>query len=1078
MLNGERRRPGERHLCLWGNGPLSAELVKLRRVRILHISDLHAPAEVHHDQREIVEAALADIEAQDRNLRVDIAVFSGDLAFDGTAEGLASGREVLLEPLAGLLPQRPVFVVPGNHDVNRGLIDQIYEAGLQTLTSRDALDAVLRDESSLAQATERLQDWEQFESEWEVGVELASVDPLAKVARFSSGNVEIGVACLNTAWRASGGDEDRGRLLVGEAQIDAALAAVDDAEVRIVVMHHPLTWLAGFDSESTRSRLESTGAFVLTGHDHTADPTTEIGIGGAAVYGRAGCMYAGHSYSNSYTLVDIDPRTRRVRVEVRRWWEARREFAQASDLPNDGVVDLAWPERSRAVAVRGASFTDVVAPLVELAEEQSVLAASHPAQESGGTVLDLLISPRFWPVPHREVVDPSLPPESRPHKVDPIEKLDSARVLIVSGGHFSGVTSSLLWILERHYRVRRTHLPVYARADARFSLGRLRDAVAAGLARAGATTAESPPVLLAVDDTAPQDSRALGRMLRFLRDNPNVTLVIGSHGEAHSSIAETLKDNGVTHERVFLGPLGRAELRELATRIVGPGSSEIVQRVLHAIHHHRLPRNPLNIAALVDVLMRETDLANVNESGLLQSYVHVLLENPTPGDPEGLAMDYRRREHLLARLATHLVRENRSRLSRVDVEQFVLDFFTEVGWTAGSAGQLIDSLIRRRVLSEDTLGVGFRYPALLSLFAGRSMLEDAEFSEFVLTDPLLHPEVIRHAAGLHRANQPLLTEIGDVAREALQYGALGVTPEQFDLMEDRHGWSQVSDLDQVRTVLRANPAPPTEEELDEIYDEVIEDAPEDTPLEIIDGDRQALASMDRVEAAVELLGGVLQNSELVPDVSLKAELLKRVILGWTLSTIVTAVKEDETGSLREIFDELLAEMDPERRQSLTEHISRLFVVLGGTFGLYASVGSGHLEGALLQVLDDDAFMEDTGNALLAVMLYVMLALPQWPSKLRALFESHGTHPMVRELTRIWALTRYRGGLEGRDAEIVEQLLADILTPVPAGQPSAAERNAQRDRVLAELRTSQTQHEFAGRLGQGGDDDEVDFELHG
>ncbi len=43
-------------------------------MRILHISDLHAPAEVGQDQQRIAQALLADIAEQDRAQRVDLVV--------------------------------------------------------------------------------------------------------------------------------------------------------------------------------------------------------------------------------------------------------------------------------------------------------------------------------------------------------------------------------------------------------------------------------------------------------------------------------------------------------------------------------------------------------------------------------------------------------------------------------------------------------------------------------------------------------------------------------------------------------------------------------------------------------------------------------------------------------------------------------------------------------------------------------------------------------------------------------------------------------------------------------------------
>jgi hypothetical protein len=1039
-------------------------------MRVLHISDLHATGTDEPDQREIVEAALADITTQDQEQRVDLVIFSGDLGFDGTPETFERGRALLLQPLSERLPGRPIALVPGNHDINRDRISQFLEKGLQeTLKTRGAVADLLNAPADLEQATARLEDWREFETAWYDDAEPQRAGPLATAFKYAIAGASVGVACLNTAWRAQGGDEDRGRLLVGEPQTDAALEAIHDCEIRIVVMHHPLDWLVEFDATRTRAQLEGSGVFVLTGHDHSPDPTMEMSTRGAALYSRAGCLYSGHAYSNSFTLLDIDARRRGARVTIRRWWPARRAFDQATDLHNSGCIELPWPHPADALPVQRAALPDVVSPLAEIAQEHSVL-VDHADTLEHATVSDLLIAPRFWPVPHKEAVDPAVGREARPRTVDPVERLAQNRVVIVSGPHFSGVTSALLWLLERHFRLRGTHAPAYVRIDPRMSLGRLNDAVALGVARAGERPDSGTPVLLAIDDAAPPDSRALGRLVRFLNDHPEATLLIGTHGEDHAAIAETLKARGLTHERLFLGPFGRRELRQLVARMVGPESGEVVQRVLRTIHRQRLPRNPLNIAALVSVLAREPDLTTINESGLLQSYVNVLLENPTGVDPEGLAMDYRRREHLLERLANVLVRSNRSRITRLEIEHFVLEYFSEIGWRAGSAGHLVDSLIRRRVLSEDNLGVGFRYPALLHLFAAKWMLEDPAFSDYVLADPTTYGEIIRHAAGLRRNARDLLVKIGDVATQALQYGAQGITVKQFDLMRDQHGWSQVKDLDHVRELVEPPPQPPSEEELDEIYEEVADAPPETPDTAVLADEHHSLTAVDRIEASVRLLASVLQSSELVADIDLKADLLQKVIFGWSISTVVLAVQEDESGVLRELFEEILAIEDPERRRSLAEHISRVLVVAVMTFGLYADVGSVHLQGVMDRVLDDKEFMSETAHALFATMLYAMLELPRWPERLGALHRAHGRHPIVQELVREWALRQYHArSLVRRDEAALEELLVQLLTPERLPTGSVADRAAQKSQILEDVRQSRIRERFA--RGPADDDEE-------
>lgn len=1026
-------------------------------MRILHLSDLHAPAEVHQDQKRIVQALLADIAEQDRAQRIDLVLFSGDLSDDGSTQALAAARALLLDPLTNALPRRPVLLAPGNHDVERGQLNAVIEAGLQAqLCDSERVAALLADEETFAQARRRLESWDRFRQGWEQDMTAPSqTGRLWCAHELDLDGCSVGIATLDSAWRSSG-DGDRGGLIVGEPALRAALEAIDNCELRLVVVHHPLDWLAGFDAASTQTLLEHAGVFVFTGHEHTPDPTTEISTRGAALYSRAGCLYADSAYSNSYTIVDLDPSAQLVRVSVRRWWPGRAEFDVATDLHHGGGLDLPWPRRTNALATLRSSVSEVLAPLAQIAQEQSLI-AGELALTSNVSVSDLLVAPRFWPVPNREAIESTVPAERRPKPVDAIQTLAQARVLIVSGEASSGVTSSLLWLIEQHFRLHGTALPAYVRADERFSLGRISQALAG--ARAHAADGDGVPLVVAVDDADLSDRRAQPRLVRFLEENPDVTLILGCHDEQHSVIAQTLDTRGITFERVFLAPFGRREMRHLITRIAGPNSAEIVQRVLSVIHGQGLARNPLNVAALVAVVTREEDLTELNESGLLQAYVSVLLENPVASDPEGLAMDYRRREHFLSHLAAHLVRANRTRLARLEAEQLVVGYYMRLGWASASAGHLLDSLIRRRVLSQTDVGIGFRYPALLHLFAAKAAIEDEGFAAMLLADVVRYAEVVRHTAGLRRNDDRLLAAVGERTAQVVLAAVPGADVSQFELITDRDGWSQIDDLRQVRALVRTGPPPPTEEQLDQLYEDIAEEPVNRERAEAFPTADAAASGLEQLGPAVQLLASVLKSSELVADVELKAKVLREVVVGWGLATVLMAIHEDETGELRTILAQLFSdEEDEEKRRSAADHFSRVLVVSFMVFDLYAGTGSVHLQGVLKDVLDDDGFVAAAANDLFATMLYAMLEFPRWPERLRQLHERHGTHPMVREVARHWALRRhangeFKGGVEKALEEVLVEMLMPANTPA-AGPARAAQSNEIRDTLRANRRRAQ------------------------
>ena len=871
-----------------------------RKLRVLHLSDLHVPSEDGEEsagQSRVIEALHRDLDQQGKDRNPDLIIFSGDLSFDGTDKALNRGRGLLLNPLRQRFPAAPIILVPGNHDVDRAQIDDVVDLGLyQTLDSPDAITARLGDATKAGQARERLSAWDQFMTSWEVGLEGQAEGPYGRSYVLEVNRLKVAIGAFDSAWRSQGGSEDKGRLLVGAEYIKKFLRSHSQCDLQIVTFHHPLDWLADFDAKGASNALEQARALVLTGHDHVADPTLELTTRGAALYCRAPCSYDSANYGNGYTILDLDVDSAEAIIRLRRWYSTRDAFDVDTHSAEDGQRTFDWPvdpgEMRPSLRISKAT---AVEPLAAIAQEQSVL-ADHRDDTSQHSVSDFAISPRLWPVPHTEVFGSSVDRNHRPQEAEPLETLAGHQVGIISGPKMGGVTTTLLWLLEQHFLRVGSHIPAYARADSRFSLGRIRSAVNDARTRAGQPDA---PVILAVDDVAPVDTRALGRMIRSLQDNPEVIFLLGCHEDDVETVIRALERHNVDPARLYLGPFGRRETRALVARIVGPEGGDLVKKILRLVQRQRLPRTPLNLAALVSVIVHEPNLTAINESGLLQSYVRVLLENPIAVDPEGLNMDYRRREHLLQEIAKYVVEEDISRIPRVDIEALVNDYFKSIGYRSGSAGQQVDSLIWRRVLAEDERGVGFRYPALLHLFAAIAAGDEdnEKFSERIVADPQKYAPIIVHIAGLKRNDTATLARVAGEAESVRSRVAAAIDLQQFDLIQDKYGWSKIQSLDEVRALVKPRPEPPSEEELDDIYDDVAEDAGEEIEARPFE-EPSTEGALPPLFVAFSLAAAVLQSSELVRDIELRREALRKIIEGWGVMTVLFALEEDESRDLR------------------------------------------------------------------------------------------------------------------------------------------------------------------------------------
>jgi hypothetical protein len=105
---------------------------------------------------------------------------SGDLAYSGKADELAEAESVLLRPLLDALelPTEHMVLVPGNHDVDRDLIDWDLEEGLRVrLANRESVNDLMADPSRREKASERLKAWSEFHSAFYGDHHLEAIPP-------------------------------------------------------------------------------------------------------------------------------------------------------------------------------------------------------------------------------------------------------------------------------------------------------------------------------------------------------------------------------------------------------------------------------------------------------------------------------------------------------------------------------------------------------------------------------------------------------------------------------------------------------------------------------------------------------------------------------------------------------------------------------------------------------------------------------------------------------------------------------------------------------------------------------------
>jgi predicted phosphodiesterase len=311
-------------------------------LKFLHLSDLHlrGPREKEPWRRRRVLG-----EAWQRNLEtllneegaIDFVFFTGDAAQSGQPDEFDEAT-TFLTALCSELSLNPsrLFVVPGNHDIDRTIAPAAWEKLRMSLAASSDMLAVSRwmngidrrppfgfDDGWKNAVLDRQRPYRDWLKHKLHRPELTP-EGLGYRASFNLPGwaQSIHIVGLDTGWLC-GDDADKGRLLLTENQAANHLTTPSGeplSGLRIVLLHHPLSELA--DASSAKRLLATHADLVLRGHLHETEVVEWLEPDRRLRELAAGSLYEGglaDTYGNSchFVRLDLDSQLRPIEALVR-----------------------------------------------------------------------------------------------------------------------------------------------------------------------------------------------------------------------------------------------------------------------------------------------------------------------------------------------------------------------------------------------------------------------------------------------------------------------------------------------------------------------------------------------------------------------------------------------------------------------------------------------------------------------------------------------------------------------------------------------------------------------------------------
>jgi|GEM_PF-1400078 Predicted phosphohydrolases len=282
-------------------------------MKILHLSDFHfRSGDVSQD---IVIESLGDAIRTycTQNDQPEVFVITGDIAFSGKKQEYDKATQFIERVKSDCnIANERVFIVPGNHDVDRLLVENRQIRWWYNFTDEQSMLDVLTSSDSFPTIFKKTEAYFNFVKQNMSGAvvfgkfgEYVCQVPFVKAAGECLYDVKL--IGLNSSIFCGYDNDDKNKLALSIAQITSCKKDLNPTkEIVISCLHHPFSCFHSCDIPAVNV-LKKYSDLILTGHVH--EPHNEgrrDETSGETVYVSSGSCFEKRTTQNGFTVINVD----------------------------------------------------------------------------------------------------------------------------------------------------------------------------------------------------------------------------------------------------------------------------------------------------------------------------------------------------------------------------------------------------------------------------------------------------------------------------------------------------------------------------------------------------------------------------------------------------------------------------------------------------------------------------------------------------------------------------------------------------------------------------------------------------
>lgn len=666
----------------------------MRKIGILHISDTHIDCNSEREVKDIVTKLIVDIKKvmQENDINIDLICFTGDLINSGNRakEDIPVAETIFVKPILSALhlSNNEFLLVPGNHEVNTDLINKMSERGLASLASSKDIDEMINDMTE--GYDKRLSYYYDYIKEnyltdgktWNLGYSI-----IKKV-----GDTSIGLVGLDSAWRSTGkGIADRGKMLVGESQIDVLYDNVMDTDFKICLMHHPLDWLSELEMDSVEKKLNKFD-LVLRGHVHDLDDKQICRQNYKTIYNTAGKLYPVDQYYSGYSLISIDMNFHKCKIFSREYLHLpKNNFDKALRINDKGYAEYFLKDYDEE-QVMEIDLRNHLCRYFNNATEKHIL-LKNVDNRLPERLCDFYVDPIILDRPEHQVVNKD---KLNVNRLQLDELIVSGDNIAIIGKRESGKTTVLYKFGLKLTEQGNNKIPIYIdmhnlnkgrnkllNACQRFIMDNLSDNCRINKEQISKLL-ENGKIVFLIDNVDTSTYKDIQDIERFSKEFFANRFIFALTESVYQSLEiRDIPSLGVDCKKIYLQYFGKHQIREMVTKwgnsSLGFNPDDMTNKIVKYCDNIKFAKSPFNIVVIMTIWDSDRTFVPINEGKVMETYLNIVLDKFSSDDFQRSEYGFDHKQHFLGCLAHTMYEKGKYMLTEYEFNEMVNFYHKELG---------------------------------------------------------------------------------------------------------------------------------------------------------------------------------------------------------------------------------------------------------------------------------------------------------------------------------------------------------------------------------------------------------------